>query len=121
MDEIRRGQVWWVDLPEALRGSEPGFRRPVVVVQDDYFNRSKLATVVVVPVTKNLGLAKLPGNVLIARAEAGLRHDCVANVTQLITVDRRFFADPGHALATLARSTMRLIDEGVALVLSLGT
>lgn len=90
-----------------------------MVVQDDYFNRSALSTILVVAVTRNMELAKLPGNVVLARSEAGLKHDCVANVTQLITVDRRYFADPGHALGELSRATMQLVDNGLALVLSL--
>jgi mRNA interferase MazF len=119
VDELHRGEVWWVDLTDEPRGSEPGFRRPVIVVQDDFFNRSRLATVVVIAVTRNLTLANLPGNVLLTRAETGLRHDSVANVTQLITVDRRFFATPGHPLGRLSKSTMDLVDKGLALVLSL--
>ena len=119
MDDIRRGEVWWVDLTAEPRGSKPGFRRPVVVIQDDYFNRSALATVVVVAVTKNMALAALPGNVVVSPRESGLRHDSVANVTAVITVDRKFFADPGYALGVLSRPTMDLVDKGLALVLSL--
>lgn len=119
MDDIRRGQVWWVDLAAEPRGSEPGFRRPVVVIQDDYFNRSALTTVVVVAVTRNMALAALPGNVVIPRRETGLKLDSVANVTAVLTVDRRFFADPGHPLGTLSKPTVELIDKGLALVLSL--
>ncbi len=119
MDDIGRGEVWWVDLTDEPRGSEPGFRRPVVVVQDDFFNRSALPTILVVAVTRNLALAQLPGNVLLPRAEAALKHDCVANVTQLITVERRFFAVPGRPLGKLSRPTMASIDQGLALVLAL--
>lgn len=119
MDDIRRGEVWWVDLTAEPRGSEPGFRRPVVVIQDDYFNRSALATVVVVAVTKNMALAALPGNVVVSPRETGLKHDCVANVTAVITVDRRFFANPGRPLGALSKPTMDLLDNGLALVLSL--
>jgi mRNA interferase MazF len=119
VDDIRRGEVWWVDLAAEPRGSEPGFRRPVVVIQDDYFNRSALATVVVIAVTKNMALAALPGNVVLPRRETGLKHDSVANATAVITVDRRFFADPGHPLGALSKPTLDLIDKGLALVLSL--
>lgn len=119
MDDIRRGEVWWVDLAAEPRGSEPGFRRPVVVIQDDYFNRSEFATVVVIAVTKNMALAALPGNVVVPAHETGLKHDSVANVTTVITVDRRFFANPGHPLGVLSKPTMNLIDKGLALVLSL--
>jgi mRNA interferase MazF len=119
VDEIRRGEVWWVDLPAEPRGSEPGFRRPVVIVQDDAFNRSALATILVVAVTKNLELADLPGNVLLPRRESGLKRDCVANVSAVVTVDRLFFENPGVPLGRLGTRTMRGIDEGLALVLSL--
>lgn len=119
MDDIRRGQVWWVDLPAEPRGSEPGFRRPVVVVQDDFFNRSALSTVVVVAVTRNLALGQLPGNVPLSRRESGLRRDSVANVTALLAIDRVFFSDPGVPLGKLGPRTMSAIDAGLALVLSL--
>jgi len=119
VDEVRRGQVWWVDLPAEPRGSEPGFRRPVVVVQDDFFNRSALSTIVVVAVTRNLDLAALPGNVLLPRRESGLRRDSVANVTALLAVDRVFFANPGVPLGKLGSRAMDAIDAGLALVLSL--
>lgn len=119
MDDIRRGEIWWVDLVVDPRGSEPGFRRPVIVVQDDFFNRSSLATVVVVAVTANLALSDLPGNVLLPRRETGLKRDSVANVSALITVDRAFFATPGFALAALTPRSMKAVDEGLALVLSL--
>lgn len=107
-----------VDLAVEPRGSEPGFRRPVVVIQDDYFNRSELATVLVIAVTRNISLAALPGNVVVPSHESGLKHDSVANVTAVITVDRRFFANPGHSLGA-SRRTMDLIDKGLMLVLSL--
>jgi mRNA interferase MazF len=106
------------DLPPP-RGSEPGFRRPVVVVQDDYFTESALSTVVVVVITRTLALAEVPGNVLLSRRESGLRHDSVANVTQLVTIDKVFFAQPGVPLGKLTRRTVQAIDEGLALVLSL--
>ena len=89
------------------------------VVQDDYFNRSAISTIVVIAVSRNVALAKLPGNVLLARSEAGLKHDCVANVTQLITVDRTYFAALGRPLGELSKATMQLIDNGLSLVLSL--
>jgi len=77
---IERGQIWWADLDEP-RGSEPGFRRPLLVVQDDAFNRSRLRTVVAVVLTSNLRLVEAPGNVLIPGKAAGLPKDSVANVS----------------------------------------
>ena len=119
MDEIRRGELWWVDLTSEPRGSEPGFRRPVVVVQDDAFNRSDLATVIVVVLTGNLALANVPGNVLLPRSETGLKRDSVANVSALITVDRAFFGDPGFPLGKLGKRSLLAIEQGLSLVLSL--
>ncbi len=84
---IRQGEVWWADLPPPS-GSEPGFRRPLLVVQDDAFNRSPIQTVVCVPLTTNLRLAAAPGNVLLPAAETRLPKDSVANVSQIATVDR---------------------------------
>src|SRR3989442_6175184 len=84
---ICQGEVWWADLPEPS-GSEPGFRRPLVVVQGDAFNRSRIATVVCAPLTSNLRWAEAPGNVLLASKTTGLSKDSVANVSQLVTLDR---------------------------------
>ena len=84
---ISQGEVWWADLGQPV-GSAPGFRRPVVVVQSDSFNRSRIATCVVVPLTSNVRWADAPGNVALAAAETGLPKDSVANVSEIFTVDR---------------------------------
>lgn len=84
---IARGDVCWADLPDPV-GSGPGFRRPVLVVQGDAFNRSRIATVVCVPLTSNLKWADAPGNVLLPARSTGLGKDSVANVSQILTLDR---------------------------------
>ena len=84
---ISQGDVWWADLGTPA-GSEPGFVRPVVVVQGDSVNRSRLGTVVCVPLTSNLRWAEAPGNVLLRARTTHLSKDSVANVSQLVTVDR---------------------------------
>lgn len=84
---ISQGEVWWADLPSAS-GSGPGFRRPVVVVQGDAFNRSRISTVVCVPLTSNLRWATAPGNVPLGSSATGLPKESVANVSQIVTVDR---------------------------------
>ena len=89
---VERGQIWWADLGKSS-GSEPGFRRPILVVQNDAFNRSRLRTVVAVVLTSNLRLIDAPGNVLVPAKTAGLPKDSIANVSQIITVDRDFLAD----------------------------
>jgi mRNA interferase MazF len=112
---IRRGEVWWAGLGEP-RGSGPGFRRPVVIVQSDSFNRSRLATVVAVALTSNLKLVAAPGNVRVRAGEAGLPKDSVANVSQVVTLDRRFLmAQCGR----LSPGTMKDVDRGLRLALSL--
>jgi mRNA interferase MazF len=112
---IVRGEIWWADLSES-RGSEPGFRRPVVVVQAEAFNRSRLGTVVVVAVTSNLDLAAAPGNVRLDRCDSRLPRDAVANVSQIITLDRRFLAERVGMLPTVATES---IDQGLRLALDL--
>lgn len=84
---IAQGEVWWADL-RLPKGSGPGFRRPVILVQSDALNRSRLATVVCVPLTSNLAWADAPGNVSLSSAATGLSKDSVANVSQIVTLDR---------------------------------
>jgi len=102
---ISQGEIWWADLP-APAGSGPGFRRPVVVVQGDALNRSRIATVVCVPVTSNLRWAKAPGNVSLTARLTGLPKDSVANVSQVVTLDKELLIErvgklPGPTLALL--------------------
>ena len=87
MVDVAQGDVWWADLPDPT-GSSPGFRRPVVVVQGNALNRSRIATVVCVPLTSNIIWAGAPGNVLLAAKATGLPKDSVANVSQIIALDR---------------------------------
>lgn len=115
MDEIRRGEIWWADLPEPRR-SEPGYRRPVLVIQGDSFNRSRIQTVIVAVITGNLGLADAPGNVLLRAGQTGLPRDSVVNVSQLMTLDRSFLRE--H-IGTLVRRSQNSVDEGLRTVLEL--
>ena len=115
MDEILRGEIWWADLP-APRRSEPGYRRPVLVVQADAFNRSRIQTAIVAVVTSNLQLAEAPGNVLLPARSTGLPRDSVANVSQLLTLDRSFLTE--HA-GTLPPRLQRSVDDGLRTVLQL--
>ena len=84
---ISQGDVWWADIGEPM-GSEPGFRRPVIVVQGDAVNRSRISTVVCVPLTRNMKWANAPGNVLLRSELTGLPEDSVANVSQIVALDR---------------------------------
>ena len=112
---IERGQVWWADLDEP-RGSEAGFRRPILIVQDDAFNRSRLRTVIAVVLTSNLRLVEAPGNVLIAAKSSGLPRDSVANVSQVITLDRDFLVEP---IGRIRGPVLKDVENGLRLVLAL--
>jgi len=112
---LKRGDVWWADLSEP-RGSEPGGRRPVLVVQDDLLTDSRLATVMVLPLTSNLQRALAVGNVLLAAKDTGLRRDSVALVCQVITVDKTWLDEP---VGSLSRRALQLVDAGLRLALDL--
>ncbi len=110
---IAQGDVWWANLPQA-RGSEPGFRRPVVAVQGDPLNRSRIATVVCVALTSNLRWATAPGNVLLPASVTGLPKESVANVSQLVTLDK---ADLTERTGKLTRPKLELVLSGIDVVL----
>ena len=110
---ISQGEIWWADLPSPS-GSGPGFRRPVVVVQGDFLNRSHIATVVCVPLTSNLKWALAPGNVRLSARLTGLPKDSVANVPQIISVDKALLA---ARVGKLSRSKLELLLSGIGVVL----
>jgi mRNA interferase MazF len=110
---IAQGEVWWTDLA-APAGSEPGFRRPVLVVQADTFNRSSLRTVVCVALTSNLRWAEAPGNVLLSGRSTGLAKESVANVSQLVTLDRATLTE---RVGRLPATTLELVLSGIDVVL----
>jgi mRNA interferase MazF len=112
---IERGEIWWADLGDP-DGSEPGYRRPVLVVQSDAFNRSRLRTVIAVVLMTNLRLLEAPGNVLIPAKASGLPKDSVANVSQLITIDRDFLLERA---GRLRGQPMKDLASGLRLVLGL--
>ena len=112
---IQRGEIWWADLPEPRR-SEPGHRRPVLVVQANAFNRSRIQTILVAVVTSNVELAAAPGNVLLPARSAGLPRDSVVNVSQVLTLDRSFLSE--HA-GTLPPRLQGAVDAGLRSVLQL--
>ena len=112
---MKRGEIWWASLPPAI-GSGPGYRRPVVIVQANSFNKSKISTVLVATITSNISLAHAPGNVRISKTDSGLSRPSVLNISQVITVDRSILTKrvkmlPGRVLAR--------VDEGLKLVLGL--
>ena len=110
---ISQGEIWWADLPAPV-GSGPGFRRPVVVVQGNALNRSRLATAVCVPLTSNLRWADAPGNVLLASGTTGLPQDSVANVSQVIALDRNLLDERA---SKLSRAKLELLLSGLDVIL----
>jgi mRNA interferase MazF len=110
---ISQGEVWWADLSEPT-GSEPGFRRPVVVVQGDAFNRSAIATVVSVPLTSTLRWADAPGNVRLSARSTGLSRDSVANVSQIVALDKAVLTE---RVGKLSAAKLDLVLAGVDVVL----
>ncbi len=110
---VAQGEVWWADLAEPI-GSSPGYRRPVVVLQSDALNRSQIATVVCVVLTSNLRWSIAPGNVLLTAKQTGLDRDSVANVTQLVTIDKRHLSE---RVGRLPKRPMEGIFAGIDLIL----
>ena len=110
---IAQGDIWWADLGAPI-GSGPGFRRPVIVVQGDAFNRSALATVVVVPLTGTLRWADAPGNALLDARATGLDRDSVANVSRVVTVDRSVLSE---RVGKLSKAKLELVLAGIDIVL----
>jgi mRNA interferase MazF len=112
---MRRGDIWWASLAEP-DGSGPGFRRPVLIVQSDSFNKSRIQTVVVVAITSNLHLSDAPGNVFLKRSITGLKKDSVANVSQILTMDKRCLTE---RVSKISPTMMKQVSEGLNLVLSI--
>ncbi len=112
---IERGQIWWADLGEP-RGSSPGFEHPIVIIQSDFFNRTRINTFVAATITTNQRLAKMPGNLLLSPRASGLQEESVVNVTQMFTVDRE---DLFEYVGILSERKMEQIEKGLRLVLSL--
>jgi mRNA interferase MazF len=110
-----RGEIWWANLPDPI-GSEPGYRRPVLVVQDDTFTQSRISTVIVVIITSNLHLAEAPGNVLLPHGVSGLSKDSVANISQVFTIDKTFLVE---RLGSLPDYLQEEVDEGLRTILYL--
>jgi mRNA interferase MazF len=112
---MQRSEIWWADLPTPV-ASEPGYRRPVLVIQSDDFNRSRIRTVIVAVMTSNLRLAEAPGNVLVRADETGLPQDSVVNVSQIITVDKSFLIEQVNQVSD---HVMLLVEEGLRVVLGI--
>ena len=112
---MQRGDIWWANLPDPV-GSGPGYRRPVLVLQADAFNQSRISTVVVLVITKNVALAKAPGNVPLTARTSGLDIDSVVNASQILTVDKSLLTE--H-VSSIPKALMAKIEAGVRLVLGI--
>jgi mRNA interferase MazF len=112
---IRRGEIWWASLPKP-RASEPGYSRPVLVVSSDSFNESRISTVIAVVITSNTKLAQAPGNVLLSVRSSGLPRPSVANISQLVTLDKSFLSE---RVKKLAKREFEMVEDGLNIVLSL--
>ena len=112
---IQRAEIWWANLPEPLE-SEPGYRRPVLVIQSDDFNRSRISTVIAIVITSNLKLAEAPGNVYLPQKSTGLLKDSVANISQVITIDKGFLTEK---IGDLPKHLIEQVEDGLRLIMDL--
>jgi mRNA interferase MazF len=110
-----RGEIWWANLLDPV-GSEPGYRRPVLVVQDDTFTQSRINTIIVVIITSNIQLVEAPGNVLLPKGATGLSRDSVVNVSQILTVDKTFLVE---CIGSLPNDLQEEVDDGLRTILYL--
>lgn len=114
---MKKGEIWWASLPEP-RGSEPGFRRPVVIVSSNEFNVSRINTVLVATITSSLRLAEAPGNIKLTQKSSKLGKDSVINVSQIITIDKEFLTEK---VSKLSSNNFNQLNEGLMLVMGLKT
>lgn len=110
---MTRGELWWADFGLPL-GSEPGFRRPVLIVQNDAFNKSTIHTVIIIPLTTNVALAEAPGNVFIEKEETGLTKDSVLVVSQFSAIDKKRLIE---FIGKIEKQTIEEVEAGIKLIL----
>ncbi|NOQ36631.1 MAG: type II toxin-antitoxin system PemK/MazF family toxin [Methylococcaceae bacterium] len=111
---MKRGEIWWASMPEPV-GSEPAYRRPVIIVSSNEFNQSLIQTVIVAVITSNLRLANAPANFKLSKASSNLSRDSVANLSQLITLDKAFLTEN---IGKLTTKQVNLLNDGIKLVLA---
>jgi len=112
---MTRGELWWADFGIPF-GSEPGYKRPVLIIQNDFFNRSKINTTIVIPLTTNLILADAPGNILITKNESKLKKDSVLTISQIEVIDRRRLIEK---IAKIDRTIIEKIENNIIFVLGI--
>ena len=112
---MRKGEIWWASVPDPVESS-PGYRRPVIIIQANSFNESKICTVIVVTITSNILLADAPGNVFLSSSSTGLPKDSVANVSRVITIDKSFLTEK---VDVLTQELIHELELGLRMVLDL--
>ncbi len=112
---MKKGEIWWASL-EDPRGSEPGFRRPVVIISSNEFNKSKIQTVIVAAITSNARLAEAPGNFKLTKKSSGLSRESVVNISQILTLDKSFF---NEKLGKLNAKQVQLLNYGLQLAFNM--
>jgi mRNA interferase MazF len=110
-----RGEIWWATLP-APRASEPGYKHPVLVLQSDAFNRSKINTVICAIITSNIALANAPGNVILSKQDSKLPKESVINVSQIVTLDKSYLT---KCVGAISKNLIYKVENGIKLVLDL--
>ena len=112
---MKRGEIWWATLPDP-EGSAPGYRRPVLIIQANEFNESRINTLIAASITSNVALATAPGNRMLKARTSGLTRDSVVNVSQIITIDKRLLTDK---VRRLDDAVLEEVEEGLRLILGL--
>ncbi|MBT3245122.1 MAG: type II toxin-antitoxin system PemK/MazF family toxin [Bacteroidetes bacterium] len=115
MVKLNRGEVWWADLGEPV-GSEPSLRRPVLIVQDNHYNQSGLATVIVLSITSNTRLSEVPGNIVLTSEESNLPKESVINVSQIVTINKSWLE---NKVCSISQTLMEEVEYGLGLILGL--
>jgi mRNA interferase MazF len=112
---VVRGEIWWATLPTPI-ASEPGYKRPVLILQSDAFNRSNINTVICVIITSNIALARAPGNVMLSKKDSNLPKRSVINVSQIVTLDKSYLTE---CVNTISENIMHKVENGIKLVLDI--
>jgi mRNA interferase MazF len=112
---MTRGELWWADFGIPF-GSEPGYKRPVLIIQNDFFNNSKINTTIVIPLTTNMILADAPGNILITKRESKLKKDSVITISQIEVIDRQRLLEK---ITKLDKAILRKIENNILFVLGI--
>jgi mRNA interferase MazF len=112
---VVRGEIWWATLPTP-RASEPGYKRPVLILQSDAFNKSNINTVICVIITSNIGLARAPGNVMLSKKDSNLPKKSVINVSQIVTLDKSYLTE---CVGTINKNIMSKVENGIKLILDI--